>query len=72
MRIFPVDAQLLPFVGIRVSHITMFVITKPCNYKQALNNSKWQDAMTKEYNALMQNNPWTLMPHKRDMNLFNR
>lgn len=41
---------------------TNAVIPEPYTYNQALKDSKWVDAMTKELNALETNNTWRIVP----------
>jgi histone deacetylase 1/2 len=34
----------------------------PCSYRQALKDPNWQSAMHDEYNALLRNDTWSLVP----------
>ena len=42
---------------------------EPTCVSQALNDSKWRQAMTKEFNALVTNQTWSLVPYKSDQNV---
>ena len=47
--------------GIRKSK--MFLTTsEPINVDQALQDERWRDAMTEEFQALMRNGTWSLVP----------
>ncbi|GJT18992.1 ribonuclease H-like domain-containing protein, partial [Tanacetum coccineum] len=39
-------------------------------YRDAFNDPNWQNAMSDEYNALIKNNTWTLMPRPMDANII--
>lgn len=41
----------------------------PRTYKQALKHKHWQDAMTVEYNALVKNGTWSLVPCPTNVNV---
>jgi histone deacetylase 1/2 len=41
----------------------------PHTYRQALKDPNWQNAMTDEYNALMNNNTWCLVPKPAGVNV---
>ncbi|GJT59906.1 ribonuclease H-like domain-containing protein [Tanacetum coccineum] len=41
----------------------------PISYSDAFNDPNWQKAMTDEYNALIKNNTWTLVPRPTDANI---
>lgn len=38
------------------------IFTKPQNFKKAISILKWKDAMTKEFDALLANRNWALVP----------
>ncbi|GKE36759.1 ribonuclease H-like domain-containing protein, partial [Tanacetum coccineum] len=42
----------------------------PKSYKDAFNDPNWKNAMTDEYNALINNNTWTLVPRPKDINII--
>ena len=42
---------------------TSFHPAEPSTVREALLSSEWKQAMTDEYNALMQNQTWVLVPH---------
>lgn len=42
---------------------------EPHTYKQASLHTCWQDAMQNEYNALMRNNTWSLVPCPSNVNI---
>ncbi|GKC79145.1 ribonuclease H-like domain-containing protein [Tanacetum coccineum] len=61
-------------------HISFFVMHRlnlhvssipplPISYSDAFNDPNWQKAMTDEYNALIKNNTWTLVPRPTDANI---
>ncbi|GKC97074.1 ribonuclease H-like domain-containing protein, partial [Tanacetum coccineum] len=41
----------------------------PKSYRDAFNDSNWQNAMCDEYHALIKNNIWTLVPQPMDTNI---
>ncbi|GJR05114.1 ribonuclease H-like domain-containing protein [Tanacetum coccineum] len=41
----------------------------PKSYSTAFNEPNWQNAMSDEYNALIKNNTWTLVPRPTDANI---
>ncbi|GJW05934.1 ribonuclease H-like domain-containing protein [Tanacetum coccineum] len=41
----------------------------PKSYRDAFNDPNWQNAMCDEYNALIKNNTWTLVPRPTDTNV---
>jgi hypothetical protein len=43
---------------------------EPSNISEALSDHKWQQAMQEEYNALLQNKTWHLVPPSPDKNLI--
>jgi hypothetical protein len=43
---------------------------EPSNISEALGDHKWQQAMQEEYNALLQNKTWHLVPPSPDKNLI--
>ncbi|GKB35740.1 retrovirus-related pol polyprotein from transposon TNT 1-94, partial [Tanacetum coccineum] len=49
-------------------------IVSPCpiprNPKDALYNSNWKNAMIGEFNALIENKTWELVPHTSDMHII--
>nr|GFB40435.1 ribonuclease H-like domain-containing protein [Tanacetum cinerariifolium] len=45
------------------------VFPLPKSYRDALNDPNWKNAMNDEYNALIKNNTWTLVPRHTDANV---
>ena len=45
-----------------VSSSLIPIFAEPSNVQEALSSPKWKQAMTEEFNALMQNQTWTLVP----------
>lgn len=43
---------------------------EPQTVEEALGDKKWKEAMDIEYNALMKNNTWYLVPHKKGSNII--
>jgi hypothetical protein len=43
---------------------------EPSTISEALGDPKWQQAMQEEYNALLQNKTWHLVPPSPDKNLI--
>ena len=48
----------------------MSISAEPENLQVALANPKWKHAMDDEYNALMENKTWHLVPHRKGINLI--
>ncbi|WVZ95953.1 hypothetical protein U9M48_041653 [Paspalum notatum var. saurae] len=46
------------------------VCMEPTNLQDALNNDNWRFAMDKEFDALMKNRTWHLVPHQRGLNVI--
>ncbi|GJW46942.1 ribonuclease H-like domain-containing protein [Tanacetum coccineum] len=46
------------------------VSSLPKSYRDAFNNPNWQNTMSDEYNALIKNNTWTLVPRPTDANII--
>nr|GEV03026.1 hypothetical protein [Tanacetum cinerariifolium] len=46
------------------------VLPLPKSYKDAFNDTNWLNAMSDEYNALLKNNTWTLVPRPTDANII--
>lgn len=44
-------------------------LSEPTTFKQAASDPRWVEAMNEEYNALLQNKTWTLVPHQTSMNI---
>jgi hypothetical protein len=44
--------------------------TDPQNYNRVVGNPLWQAAMQKEYDSLLQNQTWNLVPHPPERNIF--
>lgn len=42
----------------------------PTYYSQAKIDKKWRETMTNEYNALLSDGTWTLVPSKSNMNII--
>jgi histone deacetylase 1/2 len=45
------------------------VSSLPHTYRQALQDPNWHNAMSDEFNALMKNNTWSLVPKPADVNV---
>lgn len=45
-----------------LSLLTDHIVAEPYNYRQALKDPVWKQAMQEEYDALMQQHTWTLVP----------
>ncbi|GJX00050.1 ribonuclease H-like domain-containing protein [Tanacetum coccineum] len=45
------------------------VSTLPWSYREAFNDVNWQNAMRDEYNALIKNSTWTLLPRPPEVNV---
>jgi hypothetical protein len=43
---------------------------EPNHLDEALGDSRWKSAMDQEYNALLKNNTWHLVPRKQGMNII--
>lgn len=43
--------------------------TKPTSFTQEVNNAQWHAVMAEEFNALLKNDTWTLVPSTSSMNL---
>jgi hypothetical protein len=43
---------------------------EPNHLDEALSDSRWKSAMDQEYNALLKNNTWHLVPRKQGMNVI--
>jgi hypothetical protein len=44
---------------------------EPRNHQEALGDSRWKSAMDLEYDALIKNQTWHLVPSQRDANIIN-
>ncbi|GKB73087.1 ribonuclease H-like domain-containing protein [Tanacetum coccineum] len=53
----------------RLSLYVSSVSLLPKSYRDAFHDSNWQTAMCDEYNALIKNNTWTLVPRPPDANV---
>ncbi|GJX08610.1 ribonuclease H-like domain-containing protein [Tanacetum coccineum] len=53
----------------RLSLHVSFVSPLPKSYRDAFNDPNWKNAMNDEYNALIKNNTWTLVPRPMDTNI---
>jgi hypothetical protein len=51
-------------------HCYMVQSTDPQNYNRVVGNPLWQAAMQKEYDSLLQNQTWNLVPHPPERNIF--
>jgi hypothetical protein len=51
-------------------HCYMVQSTDPRNYNRVVGNPLWQAAMQKEYDSLLQNQTWHLVPHPLERNIF--
>ena len=45
-------------------------VTKPTNYIEALQQTKWKQAMDEKYSALIKNNTWHLVPSQPNLNVI--
>ncbi|XP_019196314.1 PREDICTED: uncharacterized protein LOC109190295 [Ipomoea nil] len=70
----PVQAHVM-----RLRHMTrgtgeqfhaLTTTTDPTCYSQAVGHPQWRDAMDQEFNALLHNGTWRLVPPKSDMNII--
>ncbi|GJY28495.1 ribonuclease H-like domain-containing protein [Tanacetum coccineum] len=55
-----------------VEHLTLYVSSVspvPRSYHKAFNDANWHSAMRDEYNALIKNSTWTLVPRPPDANV---
>jgi hypothetical protein len=43
---------------------------EPANFKQACSDSRWVKSMEEEYQSLIQNKTWKLVPRQRWMNVI--
>jgi hypothetical protein len=43
---------------------------EPCTHEEALNDARWSQAMQEEYDALIANKTWHLVPPNRSRNLI--
>ena len=48
--------------AIRPNMLVSSVSPSPKSYREAFNDPNWQNAMHDEYNALIKNGTWTLVP----------
>ncbi|XP_019174281.1 PREDICTED: uncharacterized protein LOC109169847 [Ipomoea nil] len=46
------------------------ITADPTCYSQAVGHPQWRDAMDQEFNALLHNDTWRLVPPKPDMNII--
>ncbi|GJR48085.1 ribonuclease H-like domain-containing protein [Tanacetum coccineum] len=56
-----------------IKHLSLhvsFVAPLPKSYREAFNDVHWQNSMRDEYNALIKNSTWTLVPRPPDVNLI--
>jgi len=53
-----------------VSHICYVSLIEPKNFKEALLDDSWVNAMHEELVQFERNNVWTLVPRPRDMNVI--
>jgi hypothetical protein len=51
-------------------HCYMVQSTDPHNYNRVVGNPLWKEAMQKEYDSLLQNQTWNLVPCPPEMNIF--
>jgi hypothetical protein len=51
-------------------HCYMVQSTDPQNYNRVVGNPLWQEAMQKEYDSLLQNQTWNLVPLPPERNIF--
>lgn len=57
----------LPCIGLTETCIDD---VEPTNGKESLTRSQWKEAMQNEFQALMSNNTWTLMPNQNQENII--
>ncbi|GKE30297.1 ribonuclease H-like domain-containing protein [Tanacetum coccineum] len=53
----------------RLNFHVSFVSPLPKTYRDAFHDSNWQNAMRDEYDALIKNSTWTLVPRPPDANV---
>nr|XP_009788984.1 PREDICTED: uncharacterized protein LOC104236699 [Nicotiana sylvestris] len=62
--------SLKPHILPSISACISSSLSEPTSYAQAIKDLRWQRAMSDEYNALIQNNTWTLVPPPPDANII--
>ncbi|PNX72372.1 hypothetical protein L195_g028262 [Trifolium pratense] len=50
---------------------TSSIPSEPSSFTQAIKNPKWKNAMADEFNALLTNRTWSLVPYNKGMNVVN-
>ena len=63
--------------GVFKPKVVLSLATKECptnfehtSYTQASKDARWKEAMTEEFNALVQNGTWQLGPYRPNLNLL--
>nr|XP_016462212.1 PREDICTED: uncharacterized mitochondrial protein AtMg00810-like [Nicotiana tabacum] len=62
--------SLKPHILPSISACISSSLSEPTSYAQAIKDLRWQRAMSDEYNALIQNNTWKLVPPPPDANII--
>ena len=60
---------IFPLVRLSESATIIPLVTEPCTITRALQDSKWVQVMQEEYDALIQNSTWTLVPPQPRQNV---
>ena len=49
-----------------VALLSDIIDAKPTSYEEAVKKQVWQDAMVEEYNSIMKNEVWDIVPRQKD------
>ena len=49
-----------------VNHINESTNSEPSNVEEALKSQAWKDAMIEEYQSILKNNVWDIVPRPKD------
>lgn len=49
-----------------VALMSEIIKSKPSSVKEAIENQVWKDAMTKEYQSIIENDVWDIVPRPKD------
>lgn len=60
----------IPYLSRRCLTITASPPDTPTSYSEASKHSAWRDAMAKEYQAIIQNRTWILVPPNPSINVL--
>ena len=52
-----------------VAYMTKLIEAKPSTFEEAVNNQEWKDAMNEEYQSIMKNGAWEIVPRPKDKSL---